>query len=552
MQLAEEQKGLQDRLNQATMTRLELLALEREQILPENRALFDQVVASEEAANLQRELNGLLLTSSELRARERDAILPANRALFDHITRLQELAATKDALASTLNNLVSQLSTIVEQFDALSKGLAEYKVTLSSADTANLSPSAAYEAAKKAFMDNQTLAMSGDATALGKVDTLAAAFLEASKTYFASSPAYYTDIALVSRQVDLAIAAAERAKADAEQVKSDAEKQLEALGLLNNSVTDVKDATQAVRDAVLQLAVASAIELYAKQAADGVKPSEAFDTAARSILSGSMSDTEKASAVQQLGVEYKGDLQAMANSLVSQEAMSLSKSLGFEVSSLSGSLGTDPTKWKAEAETWATAAKAQLLSAFDKFHEMIRELQALRHDPAKHTTRRPTGVDYYKTPSWSVSNGAWVTWDAVAGEINRYWASAFKVAESITKRIGSGGMFANGGAFSNGIVSKPTAFSMGLMGEAGPEAIMPLSRMSDGSLGVAYSGQSDNSELVAELRALRAEVAELKQHSAAGVRVAQAVGKAQIETLGVIADASTDSAKSQRLMELAR
>ena len=112
--------------------------------------------------------------------------------------------------------------------------------------------------------------------------------------------------------------------------------------------------------------------------------------------------------------------------------------------------------------------------------------------------------------------------------------------------------FAKGGTFTNGIVSEPAAFNMGMMGESGPEAIMPLRRMSDGSLGVAYSGGSDNSELVAELRALRAEVAELKQHSAANVRVAQAVGKAQIETLEVIADASTDAAKSQRLMELAR
>jgi hypothetical protein len=67
-----------------------------------------------------------------------------------------------------------------------------------------------------------------------------------------------------------------------------------------------------------------------------------------------------------------------------------------------------------------------------------------------------------------------------------------------------------------------------------------------------YGGQSDNSELVAELRALRAQVERLEQHSAANVRVAQAVGKAQIEALEVIADASTDSAKSQRLMELAR
>lgn len=49
--------------------------------------------------------------------------------------------------------------------------------------------------------------------------------------------------------------------------------------------------------------------------------------------------------------------------------------------------------------------------------------------------------------------------------------------------------FAKGGAFTNSIVSKPTSFSTNksnnnVMGEAGPEAIMPLTRSSDGSLGV--------------------------------------------------------------------
>jgi len=57
--------------------------------------------------------------------------------------------------------------------------------------------------------------------------------------------------------------------------------------------------------------------------------------------------------------------------------------------------------------------------------------------------------------------------------------------------------FANGGAFSQGkvmpfarggVVSSPVTFPMrggtGLMGEAGPEAIMPLARGSDGKLGV--------------------------------------------------------------------
>lgn len=54
-------------------------------------------------------------------------------------------------------------------------------------------------------------------------------------------------------------------------------------------------------------------------------------------------------------------------------------------------------------------------------------------------------------------------------------------------------MFANGGAFTNNIVSTPTAFGIaggrtGVMGEAGPEAIMPLTRTSSGRLGVLAAG----------------------------------------------------------------
>ena len=68
-----------------------------------------------------------------------------------------------------------------------------------------------------------------------------------------------------------------------------------------------------------------------------------------------------------------------------------------------------------------------------------------------------------------------------------------------------GGIFANGGAFDRnglqafamgGIVKRPTIFPfadggagrLGLMGEAGPEAIMPLKRGADGKLGVAGGG----------------------------------------------------------------
>lgn len=52
--------------------------------------------------------------------------------------------------------------------------------------------------------------------------------------------------------------------------------------------------------------------------------------------------------------------------------------------------------------------------------------------------------------------------------------------------------FKRGGAFTNSIVDKPTLFpmaqGMGLMGEAGPEAVMPLTRTSSGDLGVRVEG----------------------------------------------------------------
>ena len=61
-------------------------------------------------------------------------------------------------------------------------------------------------------------------------------------------------------------------------------------------------------------------------------------------------------------------------------------------------------------------------------------------------------------------------------------------------------MFADGGAFTNSIVSKPTAFGMangktGVMGEAGEEAIMPLTRTASGKLGVMAVGGGGGTSL---------------------------------------------------------
>ncbi|MBK4217851.1 phage tail tape measure protein [Paracoccus caeni] len=80
-------------------------------------------------------------------------------------------------------------------------------------------------------------------------------------------------------------------------------------------------------------------------------------------------------------------------------------------------------------------------------------------------------------------------------------ALAGGLANGMSEALSGAAPFAKGGAFSSGrvtafakggVVSQPVTFPMrggtGLMGEAGPEAIMPLQRGADGRLGVAASG----------------------------------------------------------------
>ncbi len=97
--------------------------------------------------------------------------------------------------------------------------------------------------------------------------------------------------------------------------------------------------------------------------------------------------------------------------------------------------------------------------------------------------------------------------------VSAAWRSAVRpVADHIGGAIASGvgGLFgvvtpfARGGAFSQGrergVVGAATAFPMrggiGLMGEAGPEAVLPLSRGPDGALGVRMQGPGAPAQVV--------------------------------------------------------
>lgn len=90
---------------------------------------------------------------------------------------------------------------------------------------------------------------------------------------------------------------------------------------------------------------------------------------------------------------------------------------------------------------------------------------------------------------------------SLSGGLNDALGSVFKGMNILPNAVGEVPAFAHGGVFSagrvrafadGGVVASPTYFPMaggaGLMGERGPEAIMPLSRGSDGKLGVKAGG----------------------------------------------------------------
>jgi lambda family phage tail tape measure protein len=87
------------------------------------------------------------------------------------------------------------------------------------------------------------------------------------------------------------------------------------------------------------------------------------------------------------------------------------------------------------------------------------------------------------------------------------------LASSFSGALGAAFRFADGGAFSagrvrafasGGVVGGPTLFPMrggtGLMGEAGPEAILPLERGPDGRLGVAARGGGGGRPVVVNIQ----------------------------------------------------
>lgn len=147
---------------------------------------------------------------------------------------------------------------------------------------------------------------------------------------------------------------------------------------------------------------------------------------------------------------------------------------------------------EAISDTISTTAKATEVAG-DRFTELLRTIEGFGQDAGAAL------VDFALTGKTSFSEmvesmladiAKLLVYQNVTKPLMGYVSNAF----GPVKANADGGVYSSPGlsAYSGQVVSKPTLFpfanGMGLMGEAGPEAILPLKRGADGKLGVRLSG----------------------------------------------------------------
>ncbi|MGH1424726.1 MAG: phage tail tape measure protein [Pseudooceanicola sp.] len=177
----------------------------------------------------------------------------------------------------------------------------------------------------------------------------------------------------------------------------------------------------------------------------------------------------------------------------------------------------DELENRAEALTATLGGAADMTAAFDgelrrmraAMAETGKDVATLEKGLSRGLRRALDGVlfdgmnlaDALKTVAQSMVNTAY---SAAVRPVTNHFGSL--IAQGVGSLVQGALPFANGAPFSQGrvmpfanggVVSGPVTFPMrggtGLMGEAGPEAIMPLARGADGRLGVrAAQGRAVN------------------------------------------------------------
>ncbi|MGK5069251.1 tape measure protein [Janthinobacterium sp. RT4P48] len=194
---------------------------------------------ADERKGIQDKLDQMTMTSAQLRARERASVDASNLALYDQLQARQDIASAYETESAALKSTIDRLKTFGD-------GIRTFKDSLLLGSLSTLTPMQKMAEAQRQYEETLAKATTGDAAAQSGLTAAATAYLTANQVVKSSSDAYAADAARV--QADLAALAA-----IAGTQLSDAQKQLTALDTqvgqlinLNKTAVGIKEAVDAL------------------------------------------------------------------------------------------------------------------------------------------------------------------------------------------------------------------------------------------------------------------------------------------------------------------
>lgn len=184
------------------------------------------------------------------RLRMQEIINTANQSVLD---------AQKAYLNTYVGNQITAQSTVISKLQATQTAFANFATSLTATRNAllinpnlsNLSPAQQLATAKSQYETVLAAAKSGDQAALGGLESAGQAFLDASKSYNASSTAYFADFSEVLNGLqDTAQYASQQADIQTQQLTV-AQKQLDALQAISDKLNNTSSTTPQVDSSIL-------------------------------------------------------------------------------------------------------------------------------------------------------------------------------------------------------------------------------------------------------------------------------------------------------------
>lgn len=241
------------------------------------------------------------------------AALMALAPAFAKVTEeTQAVADAREALSGAYGRESEALNGTLDTFRTYAADLRKFRDSLTTGPAAALSPEAQYLASKAEFERVSGLATAGNEEALGNLQGVSQAYLDASKAYFASSAGYFADLALVRDAVTAAEASALTQVGVAEQ-------QLQALKDLVSPLISIDESLITVAQAIVALNTALGVPAAPASPASALAPVANDNSALVSELQSLRAEMANVRAELQAANEQRGAIAVESLGLMAEQ-----------------------------------------------------------------------------------------------------------------------------------------------------------------------------------------------------------------------------------------